>query len=72
MASEEPKKVVEPECPSEPPVPTPEPLVEEAPKDVAEEKSIIPLVPPPLPASEDKPDDSKALAIVQSKPPKNT
>ncbi|KAM7499645.1 hypothetical protein LguiA_024059 [Lonicera macranthoides] len=67
MAAEEPKKV-EPECPSEHPVPAAEPLVEEAPKDVAEEKSIIPLVPPPLPASEDKPDDSKALAIVQKAP----
>ncbi|KAM7504747.1 hypothetical protein LguiB_003651 [Lonicera macranthoides] len=49
-------------------IPAAEPLVEEAPKDVAEEKSIIPLVPPPLPASEDKPDDSKALAIVQKAP----
>lgn len=34
----------------------------EAPKDVAEEKSVIPVSP-----CEEKPDDSKALVIVESK-----
>ncbi|KAH6809651.1 Remorin family protein [Perilla frutescens var. frutescens] len=58
MAEEEAKKV-EPEptpeaCSDAPP---PEPV--EAPKDVAEEKSVIP------PPAEEKPDDCKALAIVE-------
>ncbi|XP_030532983.1 remorin-like [Rhodamnia argentea] len=58
MAEEEPK-TVESDTPSEPPpAPAPEPA-EETPKDVAEEKPVI----PPLP--EEKPDESKALAIVQ-------
>jgi len=67
MAAEEPKKV-ESECPSDPPSapePVPEPI--ETPKDVAEEKSVIPLPPPP-PATEEKPDDSKALAIIEKAP----
>ncbi|XP_059667070.1 remorin [Cornus florida] len=59
MAEEEPKKI-ESESPSEPsPAPAPEPV--EAPKDVSEEKSVIP---PP----EEKPDDSKALAVVEKVP----
>lgn len=61
MAEEEAKKV-EPEPEPEPEAscdaPPPEPV--EAPKDVAEEKSVIP------PPAEEKPDDTKALAIVES------
>ncbi|KAI3471127.1 hypothetical protein Pfo_027790 [Paulownia fortunei] len=59
MAEEEAKKV-EPEACSEPP-PSDPPAAEpvEAPKDVAEEKTIIP------PPAEEKADDSKALAIVE-------
>lgn len=34
-----------------------------APKDVTEEKA---LVPSPLPPAEEKPDDSKALVVVES------
>lgn len=59
MAEEEAKKVEpkpEPEASCD--APPPEPV--EAPKDVAEEKSVIP------PPAEEKPDDSKALAIVES------
>ncbi|KAF7852360.1 hypothetical protein BT93_L0912 [Corymbia citriodora subsp. variegata] len=57
MAEEEPK-TVEPQAPSEPP-PAPAPEPAETPKDVAEEKPVIP--PPP----EEKPEESKALAIVE-------
>ncbi|PON66411.1 Remorin [Trema orientale] len=60
MAEEEAKKV-ESESPSEPP-PAPAPAPEEAPKDETQEKSVI-----PPPSSEEKPDDSKALAIVETK-----
>ncbi|KAK9291409.1 hypothetical protein L1049_019356 [Liquidambar formosana] len=64
MAEEESKKP-EPESPSEQPPPAPpapEPAVE-TPKEVTNEKSVIP--PPP---SEEKPDDCKALAIVEKVP----
>lgn len=61
MADEEPKKV-ETETPSEPPPPVE--YVHEAPKDVTEEKSVVPLPPP---ADDVKPVESKALAIVESK-----
>lgn len=61
MAEEEAKKV-EPESTSEAapePVPTPEPEPSvEAPADVAVEKSIVPT-------TEEKPDDSKALVVVE-------
>ncbi|KAA8539911.1 hypothetical protein F0562_026603 [Nyssa sinensis] len=56
MAEEEPKKL-ESECPSEP---TPEPV--ETPKNLADEKSVIPVPPPP----EEKSDDSKALVAVEN------
>lgn len=49
---------VETQIPSPPVAPEP---VHEAPKDVAEEKAVIPLDPP-----DTKPDDSKALVIVES------
>lgn len=60
MAEEQVKKV-EPETPSQPPPPAaaPAPETTAAPKDVAEEKSVIP-------APEDKPEDSKALVVVES------
>ena len=68
MAEEEANKVEQPapESCSEAPPPKPEPepeAVEAPPKDVAEEKSLI-----PPPAAEEKPavDDCKALAIVES------
>ncbi|KAL3834440.1 hypothetical protein ACJIZ3_009176 [Penstemon smallii] len=65
MAEEEAKKV-EPEVCSEtppPPAPVEEPI--EAPKDVPEEKTVIPPPLPPPPA-EDKPEEEcKALAIVE-------
>ncbi|KAL2540148.1 Remorin family protein [Abeliophyllum distichum] len=64
MAEEEAKKV-EPEACSEPP-PAPAAPAADPPKDVAEEKSLIP---PPLPPCEEKPDDSKALAIVEKPEP---
>ncbi|KAI3458159.1 hypothetical protein Pfo_014822 [Paulownia fortunei] len=57
MAEEEAKKV-EPEHSSEAPPPAAEPV--EYPKDVAEEKTVIP--PPPV---EEKADECKALAIVE-------
>ncbi|WVZ16024.1 hypothetical protein V8G54_013590 [Vigna mungo] len=47
-----------PAAPSQPPA-EPEP-VPEAPKDVAVEKSVI-----PVPSSDDKPDESKALVLVE-------
>jgi len=62
MADEEPKKV-ETETPSEPPPPVER--VHEAPKDVTEEKSVIPLPPTD---DEEKPVESKALAIVEKAP----
>lgn len=49
-----------PAAPSQPPA-EPE-AVPEAPKDVAVEKSVI-----PVPSSDDKPDESKALVLVESK-----
>jgi len=61
MAAEEPKKV-ELECTSDPVV-APEPVVE-TPKDVAEEKSVIPIHPP----VEEKPDESKSLVVVEKAP----
>lgn len=61
MADEEPKKV-ETETPSEPPPPVEH--FHEAPKDVTEEKSVIPH---PSAGDEEKPVESKALAIVESK-----
>ncbi|XP_023886923.1 remorin [Quercus suber] len=62
MAEEEPKKV-ETETPSDPPPPVEH--VHETPKDVTEEKSVIPL--PPADDGE-KPVESKALAIVEKAP----
>ena len=63
MAEEQPIKV-EPEAPSSEPAPEAKAKpAEEPPKDVTEEKSVIP--PPP---SEDKPDESKALAVVDKAP----
>ena len=60
MAEVESKKI-ECESPVEPTLaPASEPV--EAPKDVAEEKWVIPVSP-----CEEKPDDSKALVIVESK-----
>lgn len=64
MAEEEAKKVDPEPCAEAPPVAAPvaaEPV--ESPKDVAEEKAVIPA-PPPV---EEKADESKALAIVESK-----
>ncbi|GFZ15346.1 hypothetical protein Acr_24g0015360 [Actinidia rufa] len=61
--AEEVTKKVESETPSEPP-PAPATEAAEAPKDVAEEKSVIP---PPARPTEEKVDDSKALAIVERK-----
>lgn len=70
MAEEEANKVEQPapetcsEAPPPKPEPEPEPeAVEAPPKDVAEEKSLI-----PPPTAEEKPavDDCKALAIVES------
>lgn len=58
MSAEEPKTVAESETPTDPPPPEPT----EAPKDVTEEKAVIPPAPPP----EEKPDETKALAIVES------
>lgn len=63
MAEEEPKKI-ETEAPAKPPAPVTGPPAE-APKDIAEEKAVIPIPPPPPPA-EEKPQDSKALAVVES------
>ncbi|KAE9464897.1 hypothetical protein C3L33_03210, partial [Rhododendron williamsianum] len=60
---QEPKKV-ESETPS-PPAPAPAPEPTEVPTDVAEEKSVIP---PPPPPPEEKPEDSKALAVVEPIP----
>ncbi|XP_073016839.1 remorin-like [Primulina eburnea] len=48
---------VEPEVPPPPPPPQVAPV--EAPKDVAGEKAVVP------PPTEEKPDDSKALAVVE-------
>jgi hypothetical protein len=67
MAEEEPKKV-ETETPSETPPPPPPPLAEPEPevkaqKDVAEEKTVIST--PPL--VEEKVEESKAVAVVESK-----
>ncbi|KAJ7974205.1 Remorin [Quillaja saponaria] len=67
MAGEETRNP-ESELPSEaappPPAPAPEPEpVEETPKDVAEEKSVI-----PQPSKEEKPAESKALALVEKTP----
>ena len=60
VADEEPKKVEEVQSQSEPPLaPAPE-HVEQPSKDVTEEKSVIP--PPPA----EKPDEPKALAVVES------
>jgi len=62
MTEEQPKTVEsETAPPAAEPVPVPVP-VPEAPKDVAEEKSVI-----PVPSSDDKPDESKALVLVESK-----
>lgn len=65
MAEEQPIKVETPSEPAPPPPAAsedkPKPVAEEPPKDVTEEKSVI-----PPPAPEDKPDDSKALAVVES------
>ncbi|KAE8022523.1 hypothetical protein FH972_008315 [Carpinus fangiana] len=58
----QPKKVEEAQSQSEPPLaPAPE-HVEQPSKDVTEEKSVIP--PPPA----EKPDESKALAVVEKAP----
>ncbi|KAA8533735.1 hypothetical protein F0562_031252 [Nyssa sinensis] len=68
MAEEELKKL-ESESPSEPPLaPTPELI--DAPKEVAEEKSVIPAPPPAEepPPVEEKPDESKTLAVVEKVP----
>lgn len=64
MAEEEPKKL-ETETPTEPPPPpSTEPAAPAAakpPKDVADDKTVI-----PSPPAEDKPEESKALAVVDS------
>ncbi|KAJ9679368.1 hypothetical protein PVL29_021334 [Vitis rotundifolia] len=60
MSAEEPKTVAESETPMDPPSPEPT----EAPKDVTEEKVVI----PPTPPLEEKPDEAKALAIVEKVP----
>ncbi|XP_073125052.1 remorin-like [Henckelia pumila] len=57
--AEEAKKV-EPEACAEPPPPAVETV--EAPKDVAEEKSVLPA---PSPPAEEKADECKALAVVE-------
>lgn len=62
IADEEPKKVEEAQSQSEPPpAPAPE-HVEQVSKDVTDEKSVIP------PAPAEKPDESKALAVVEKAP----
>jgi len=69
MGEEEVKKVdaeTTSEAPAPPPAapaptPTPEPVAAEVPKD--ESKALVPVTP-----SEEKPDDSKALAIVEKAP----
>lgn len=58
MTVEEAQKV---EPPAPPPTPPPAVAPVEAPKDVAGEKAVMP------PPTEEKPDDSKALAVVESK-----
>lgn len=65
MAEEEPKKVETTETPSETPppppaVPEPEPVAE-APKDVAEEKTVIPPS-----VAEEKVEESEAVAVIES------
>ncbi|KAF5480396.1 hypothetical protein F2P56_001151 [Juglans regia] len=66
MADQEPAIKFEPEAPSVP-APSPHPPatehLEQPPRDVTEEKSVIPPPPP-----EHKPDDSKALAVVEKAP----
>ncbi|KAK9181770.1 hypothetical protein WN944_024909 [Citrus x changshan-huyou] len=66
MAEEEPKKL-ETETPTEPPPPpSTEPAAPAAakpPKDVADDKTVI-----PSPPAEDKPEESKALAVVDKAP----
>ncbi|KAK0597475.1 hypothetical protein LWI29_025700 [Acer saccharum] len=59
MAEEEPKKV---EYETPPPAPTAEPV--ESPKDVAEEKTVI----PPPSVDEEKPEESKSVAVVEKAP----
>ncbi|KAG2715859.1 hypothetical protein I3843_03G100400 [Carya illinoinensis] len=70
MAEQEPAVKVEPEAPLDPepePAPAPPPPatehLEQPPKDVTEEKSVIPAPPP-----EHKPDDNKAIAVVEKAP----
>ncbi|CAL1371247.1 unnamed protein product [Linum trigynum] len=67
MAEEEAKKA-EPECPAPAPPAADPPAAAapavEPPKDVAEEKSVIPVTPPSEDKS-DKPDDSKAIVPVE-------
>ena len=60
MAEEEAKKV-EYESPSKPPPPAPA-APEEAPKDETQEKAVT-----PPPSSEDKPNESKALTVVETR-----
>lgn len=63
MAEEEPKKVETTETPSETPPPPPaepEPVAE-APKDVAEEKTVIPPS-----VAEEKVEESEAVAVIES------
>lgn len=62
MANQEPRKL-EPEEPENPPPPAPE-HIEEIPKNVTEEKSVIP--PPEAPPAEEKPRETKTLAVVES------
>ncbi|KAK9178779.1 hypothetical protein WN943_027973 [Citrus x changshan-huyou] len=66
MAEEEPKKL-ETETPTEPPPPPSTepaaPAAAEPPKDVADDKTVI-----PSPPAEDKPEESKALAVVDKAP----
>ncbi|ONK72137.1 uncharacterized protein A4U43_C04F16140 [Asparagus officinalis] len=50
----------EPEAPA-----TPSPTAAEAPKDVADEKEVIPSPTTPPPPAKEKADDSKTLAVVE-------
>ncbi|ONK60995.1 uncharacterized protein A4U43_C08F24890 [Asparagus officinalis] len=50
----------EPEAPATPP-----PTTAEAPKDVADEKEVIPSPATPLPPAKEKADDSKAFAVIE-------